>query len=62
VPVGRADFTLIGVQLPAGATDVDLTFHSATYERGKLITLLALALSVLLGLAGLVADRRPRRD
>ena len=59
--VGRANYVLIGVELPAGATDVDLTFHSATYERGKGITLGALGTGVLLALAGLLVDRR-RRD
>jgi hypothetical protein len=50
--VGRADYVLIGVALPAGARSVDLTFHSASYERGKTITLVALALSILGVLAG----------
>jgi hypothetical protein len=50
--VGRADYVLIGVALPTGARSVDLTFHSASYERGKTITLVALSLSFLGVLAG----------
>jgi hypothetical protein len=50
----------MGVVLPAGATHVVLTFTSPAYERGKMLTLLALALS-LVGIAvGVVADRRRR--
>lgn len=55
----RADYTLIGVPLPAGATSADLTFTSHVYEVGKLITLCAAALAVLWwGAAVLVARRR----
>src|SRR5688572_5480956 len=57
VPTGRADFSLIGVQLPEGATEVNLSFTSAVYERGKVITLIALSTAVLLTGVGLVAQR-----
>ena len=60
LPIGRADFTLIGVELPTGATEVDLTFHSPTYERGKVVTLIALGASLLLALGGVLVDRRRR--
>jgi hypothetical protein len=50
--VGRADYVLIGVALPTGGRSVDLTFHSASFEKGKTITLVALALSILGMLAG----------
>jgi hypothetical protein len=56
--VGRADFVITGVELPAGATEVQLNFKSAAYEKGKTITLIALALSFLLLIAGTVMDRR----
>lgn len=56
--VGRADLTLIGVPLPAGARVVDLQFTSPRYERGKLVTLAVLGLSVLLVAAGVAVDRR----
>ena len=60
LPIGRADYTLIGVELPAGATEVDLTFRSPTYERGKLVTLAALGTSLLLLAGGLLVGRRRR--
>jgi uncharacterized membrane protein YfhO len=50
----------MGVPLPAGATHVELTFTSPTYERGKKITLVALALALLGIVAGAAADRRRR--
>jgi hypothetical protein len=56
--VGRADYTLIGVQLPAGGRRVELTFDDPAYERGKLITLLALALTVVLIGGGLFMERK----
>ncbi len=56
--VGRADFTLIGIELPEGAQEVSLRFQSPSYERGKLITLASLALAVLMVGAGIVTERR----
>jgi hypothetical protein len=58
--LGRADLTLIGVELPTGARTVELTFDSAPYHTGKWITLGALALAILWWLAGLFAERRTR--
>jgi hypothetical protein len=58
--VVRTDYSLMGVVLPAGATRVELVFTSRAYERGKMLTLLALALSVVGIAAGLVLDRRRR--
>jgi hypothetical protein len=57
-PVGRADYTLIGVQLPAGGRTVELTFDDPAYERGKLITLFALALTALLIGGGIYMERK----
>jgi hypothetical protein len=57
-PLGRADFTLIGVQLPQGGRKVELTFDSATYHRGKFITLFALGLTALLLAAGIITERK----
>ena len=49
---------LLGVELPAGARKVELTFTSAPYETGKAITWAAI-LVALLGLAGgLFMERR----
>lgn len=58
--IGRADYVLMGVALPAGARTIDLTFHSTPYEIGKTITLIALALSVLAMITGLLAGRGRR--
>jgi hypothetical protein len=60
VPLGRADYTLIGVQLPTGAKTVELRFDSAPYHTGKAITLVALALSAAWWLAGVLMERRSR--
>jgi hypothetical protein len=57
-PIGRADYTLIGVALPTGGRQVELAFHEAPYENGKVLTLFALGLSVLVIVAGLIADGR----
>lgn len=56
--VYRADLSLMGVPLPTGATKVELTFASASFERGKLITLFALAVAFLAIGAGVVLQRR----
>lgn len=56
--IGRADYTLIGVELPEGAREIDLTFRSATYERGRAITVAALLLSVIAVAAGIVLERK----
>ncbi|MBA3727411.1 MAG: YfhO family protein, partial [Armatimonadetes bacterium] len=55
---GRADYTLIGVQLPEGATAVDLTFTSPAYQKGKFITLIAIAVALIVAGVGFVAERR----
>jgi uncharacterized membrane protein YfhO len=56
----RADYSLIGVPLPAGARTVALRFASPAYETGKLVTLVALTLAALALAAGAVLDRRRR--
>lgn len=53
----RVQYNLIGVQLPVGAKQVRLHFDDVAYERGKVITLIALALSLALAAAGVVASR-----
>lgn len=55
--IGRADFSLMGVQLPTGARNIELTFRSAPYERGRLITLIALVMALLLVAFGIVRER-----
>lgn len=52
VPVWRADMSLMGVELPAGARRLEFNFASKPYETGKLITLIALLLSLGAWVAG----------
>jgi hypothetical protein len=54
----RAEYNLIGVLLPAGAKQVSLHFDDPAYERGKVITLLALFACVVLIVFGVVSGRR----
>ncbi len=54
----RAMYSLIGVPLPAGAKTIELRFASASYERGKMITLAALVVSMLWLVGGVVTGRR----
>jgi len=56
--IGRADYTMIGVELPAGARSVELNFTSPTYQKGKMITWIAIALGFLMLGAGVWRDRR----
>ncbi|HVZ77634.1 MAG TPA: hypothetical protein VG818_06610, partial [Gemmatimonadaceae bacterium] len=60
VTVNRADYTLLGVALPAGARHLEFTFDDAAYDTGKKLTLAALLL-VVLAIAGGVASERMRR-
>jgi hypothetical protein len=59
-PVGRADYTFIGVPLPAGARHVELTYSERAYARGKTISLIALALTLSWIVAGVAVERRRR--
>jgi len=56
--LGRADLTLIGVELPPGSKTVDLEFTSPAYERGKTITLIAIVIGLVALAAGVWRDRR----
>jgi hypothetical protein len=56
-PVYRANFNLLGVPLPTGGRSVQLSFHDPAYSTGKLLTDVALALSVLLLIGGVARDR-----
>lgn len=62
VPVHRANYTLMGIALPHGATRIDLSFRSQPYETGKLVTLLALAAALALTIAGALRARRAGRE
>ena len=54
----RADLTLIGVPLSAGAKQVELTFRSESYATGKTLTLAGLVLGLAWLAAGILLDRR----
>jgi len=56
--LGRADYSMIGVELPEGVRTIDLRFTSPAYERGKTITWLAIAIGFLMLGAGVWRDRR----
>ena len=57
-PTARADYTLIGVQLPTGGRKIDLTFEDPAYKQGKIITILALILTAVLIAGGIFTERR----
>lgn len=61
VPVYRANYTLMGIPLPQGATEVELRFDSEPYRTGKLITLAAIAAAVLLMGAAAIRPRSSAR-
>jgi hypothetical protein len=52
--IGRADMTLIGVELPAGARKVELRFSSPPYQQGKTVTLVAILLATVWWIGGAV--------
>jgi hypothetical protein len=56
--IGRADLSLIGIELPEGARRVGLEFTSPSYKRGKIITWLAIVVGFLALAAGSWRDRR----
>ena len=58
--VGRADYALIGVELPTGGTNVVLAFDSAPYHTGKRVTLVALAVGTVWWLLGAFMGRKRR--
>ncbi|MEX0908311.1 MAG: hypothetical protein WDZ58_01000 [Gemmatimonadaceae bacterium] len=58
--VGRVNYTLTGVELPAGARSIRLRFVSPAYEAGKKITIMALILAFAALAAGIALDRRQR--
>jgi hypothetical protein len=56
--IGRADLSLIGIELPEGARRVGLEFTSPSYQRGKIITWIAIVIGFLSFAAGIWRDRR----
>jgi len=57
-PVALMDYNLIGIALPTGSKGIQLRFTDEAYEKGKIVTWLALALSLALWIGGWVTDRR----
>ena len=56
----RADYNLIGVPLPAGATTVQVDFADPAYQRGKLVSIIAALLALSAVAAGVLVERRRR--
>jgi len=56
----RANYTFIGVPLPAGARRIELSFADPVYARGKIITVIALVVTLALIGGGIVVERRRR--
>ncbi len=59
--LGRADFTLIGVELPESAKRVELEFTSPSYQTGKAVTWIAIGMTLVALAAGVWRDRRGGR-
>jgi hypothetical protein len=57
-PVHRADHTLLSVVVPPGAREVTLRFRSASYERGKVVSLTCLLVALALLVLPAVLPRR----
>ncbi len=57
VPVHRAYGTFMAVAVPEGEHRVEFTFYSGPYHRGKMLTLTALGIVVLVLAAGAAAGR-----
>jgi uncharacterized membrane protein YfhO len=58
--VVRTDYNLIGVPLAAGTSRISLDFTDAAYQRGKVVSLLALGVALALIGAGALMERRRR--
>jgi len=54
----RVDYTLIGIPLAQGARKIELSFVDHAYEKGKIITIFALTLALLMIGAGVYLERR----
>lgn len=58
--VRRADNTLLSVDLPVGARQVDLVFESSAYATGKMISLVALLVAIGMFAIPMVMGRKPK--
>jgi hypothetical protein len=62
VVVDRADYNLIGVQLPQGARNIDLQYTDPAYLKGRVITFVALIASLLAIIVGALGTARQARQ
>ncbi len=58
--VARAQYSFIGVPLAAGARMIELTYRDPAFARGKMLTLLALAITAVVIAGGVLLERRRR--
>lgn len=58
--VRRADHTLLSVDLPAGAKQVELAFDSPAYAKGKMVSLAALLVAIAMLAVPLVMTNKTR--
>ena len=58
--VARADYTLMGIPLTAGARRVELSFADPVYVRARMVTIVALVITCAIIAGGFVAERRRR--
>ena len=58
-PTRRADHSLLAVDVPAGAKQVELWFESPAYARGKVLSAVALLAALLMVAVPMVMMRRP---
>lgn len=56
--IGRAQYSMIGVELPAGARKIELAFTSAPYETGKTVTWIAIIIALAALAGGVFMERR----
>lgn len=57
-PLARAQFSLMGVELPEGARSIELNFDSRTYATGKAVTIAAILIALAWLAAVVVLGRR----
>ena len=56
--IGRAQYSMIGVELPPGARKTELAFTSAPYETGKTVTWIAIVIALIALAGGVIMERR----
>jgi len=58
--VRRADHTLLSVDLPVGAKQVELAFDSPAYAKGKMVSFVALLVAIAMLAVPMVLARKPQ--